>query len=147
MTKNNVTRSIEIEIPAELQYLESLGERLREFLGVIPNLIEPEATRYNIELAVHEIAANIVNHAYVNSSGAIVMSATLSSEPMQINVTLEDTGCAFDPDTVQEPNLGELQEHGFGLFLVRHLMDKVEYQQLDKKNVWQLTKVLSSETI
>lgn len=134
--------SMHILIPAELQYLESLGDRLREFLGILTNLAEPEMTLYTIELAVQEIAANIVTHAYANYAGEISLSAALLDEPLRLTIRIEDTGASFELDDVPTPRLGELQEHGFGLFLVRELMDEVTYHKLAEKNVWHLSKVL-----
>ena len=98
--------------------------------------------RYNIELAVQEIAVNIVKHSYAHSSGEILMMVTLSEVPFHLTVVLEDNGISFNPENVPEPRLGELQEHGFGLFLVRQLMDKVEYHSENGRNRWRLVKML-----
>ena len=47
---------------------------------------------------------------------------------------------AGKPTVVPAPQLGELQEHGFGLFLVRELMDEVAYQADATGNRWKLVK-------
>ena len=62
--------------------------------------------------------------------------------PLQITIEIEDTGIPFNPDDIPEPRLGELQEHGFGLFLVRQLMDRVEYDSSQERNCWTLVKIL-----
>lgn len=133
---------ITVKIPAELSSLIDLGEQLRAFLALVPDLAEPEVTLYNIELAVQEIAVNIVKHSYVHSPGEILMKAVLSETPLQLTIVLEDNGISFNPDEIPEPRLGEIQEHGFGLFLVRQLMDMVEYRSEDGYNRWKLVKTL-----
>lgn len=133
---------ITVKIPADLSSLIELGEHLRAFLARIPNLAEPEITLYNIELSVQEIAVNIVKHSYAHFPGEILMIATLIAQPLQLTVVLEDNGISFDPADVPEPCLGELQEHGFGLFLVHQLMDEVEYHSENGRNRWRLAKTL-----
>ncbi|MFN8442657.1 MAG: ATP-binding protein [Caldilineaceae bacterium] len=133
---------ITVKIPAQLSALVELGEQLRAFLSLIPDLAEPEIILYNIELAVQEIAVNIVKHSYAHYPGEILMSVALSDVPLQLTIVLEDNGISFDPDAIPEPRLGEIQEHGFGLFLVRQLMDEVEYRSENEQNCWRLVKTL-----
>lgn len=133
---------ITLTLPAELSNLYELGEKIRNFVARVPNLAEPEVTLYNIELAVQEIAVNIVNHSYARSGGQIHVSARLGGIPLQLTIELKDAGISFNPDDIPEPRLGELQEHGFGLFLVRQLMDRVEYDSAQGRNCWTLVKIL-----
>lgn len=136
-----------LDIPANLQYVNVLGASVCAFLTHVEQLADPEITRYNLELAIYEIGANIVNHAYANRHGRIRMSATLSHQPLQVTITLDDTGVSFDPTVVPEPRLGELQEHGYGLFLVTQLMDEVEYRPTNVGNTWKLIKYLPVTSI
>ena len=136
--------TLTLDIPAELQYVNTLSACICAFLTNIEQLAEPETTLYNLELAIQEISVNIATHAYANARGRIRMVALLSYQPLRITITLHDTGVSFNPDTVLQPRLGELQEHGYGLFLVTHLMDEVVYQQTDSGNVWTLIKNLPS---
>ena len=133
--------------PAQLEQLEHVGERIRQFLSGVQNLSEPEVTNYNIELALQEICVNIVKHAYANQGGQIGMTARLVEQPLRLILTLSDQGVGFDPDVVAEPKLGELQEHGFGLFLVEQLMDEVEYQTTAEGNFWRLVKILPLDLV
>ena len=68
------------------------------------------------------------------------MTLHLESQPSRLTILLHDTGAAFDPTLVPPPKLGELQEHGFGLFLMHQLMDEVEYSHSASGNVWKLVK-------
>ncbi|MFN8495806.1 MAG: ATP-binding protein [Caldilineaceae bacterium] len=144
---SSVADSMTLDIPANLQYVNVLGASVCAFLTNVQQLAEPETTRYNLELAIYEIGVNIVNHAYANRHGRIRMSATLSHQPLQVTITLDDTGASFDPSLVPEPRLGELQEHGYGLFLVTQLMDEVEYTPTNAGNTWKLIKNLPVTSI
>lgn len=137
-----LSNTITLDIPAELQYVNILGASLCAFLTNIEQLAEPETILYNLELAIQEISVNIALHAYANAPGRISMSATLSYQPLRVTILLRDNGVSFNPAAVPEPSFGELQEHGYGLFLVTQLMDEVEYQQDASGNLWRLVKNL-----
>jgi len=135
---------VSLDIPAELPYVPILSACVCAFLTNLEQLAEPEITLYNLELAIQEISVNIVTHAYATARGRIRMTALLAYQPLRICITLHDTGVAFNPAAVPEPCLGEVQEHGYGLFLVTQLMDEVDYQHTDSGNVWKLVKNLPS---
>lgn len=129
-----------LEIPATLSYIHLLSRCACALAETIPNLAEPVVNLYNLELAIQEVAVNIVNHAYAGQEGHIQMRLQLVAQPPQLTLRFYDTGGSFDPAQVPAPRLGELQEHGFGLFLVRELMDEVSYQADATGNCWTLVK-------
>lgn len=145
MTPAATTPEVFLEIPATLGHVHLLSRCACALAETIPNLAEPVVNLYNLELALQEIAVNIVNHAYADRGGRIQMRLRLTEEPPQLTILLHDTGVAFDPTQVPAPRLGELQEHGFGLFLVRELMDEVDYQTGETGNTWKLVKTLPVE--
>ena len=59
-------------------------------------------------------------------------------------ITFEDTGVAFDPLGVGQPDTSLPAEDrvagGLGIFLVRKLMDDVTYKREGQKNILQLRK-------
>ncbi|MFZ4661115.1 MAG: ATP-binding protein [Caldilineaceae bacterium] len=129
-----------LEIPAILPCVHLLSRCACALAETIPKLAEPTVNLYNLELAIQEVAVNIVNHAYAEKEGQIQMRLHLSEQPPQLTLFFHDTGVSFDPTVVPAPQLGELQEHGFGLFLVRELMDEVTYQADATGNRWKLVK-------
>ncbi|CAN5712218.1 ATP-binding protein [soil metagenome] len=134
--------TIRLDIPADVQYVNVLGASISAFLINLEQLAEPETTIYNLELAVQEVSVNIATHAYANAHGRIYMTASLSHQPLRLTILLQDTGLSFDPAQVPQPRFGELQEHGYGLFLVTQLMDEVEYHRIEGGSVWKLLKNL-----
>ncbi|HQV71140.1 MAG TPA: ATP-binding protein [Thermoflexales bacterium] len=84
-----------------------------------------------VELAMDEACANIVDHAYHGSPGSITLSANI--EPGQkLTFVLIDRGRPFDPDNIQKPAQGkaldELPVGGLGLFIIRQTMDDVRFE-------------------
>ncbi len=135
--------TIRIDVPASHRYLNVLGGCIAELFSRIDGLHEPQVVSYNVQLAVQEICANIVSHAYQGlAPGRIAVSFTVDQAPRRLVVDVRDTGRSFDIDAVPEPNLEEAQIHGYGLFLVRQLMDEMVYTPQGNNNHWHLVKNL-----
>lgn len=85
---------------------------------------------YQIELAVDEACANVVEHAYLGQEqGEMEVSCYLEGKMFVVRV--RDWGRGFDPDAVEEPDVdAPLEERGLGglgLFLVQQVMDEVNF--------------------
>ncbi|MDZ4716927.1 MAG: ATP-binding protein [Roseiflexaceae bacterium] len=140
---------VRLELPARYTYLHILSDCIADMLR-IAELQDREMMVYNIQLAAHEICANIVNHAYADKhmgEGRIHISLALYPWPLRFEIELQDAGESFDPAAVPTPQLQEAQVHGYGLFLVRTLMDTVTYTAQSGNNHWCLIKHLESEGI
>jgi len=136
---------IRIDLPATHKYLNILGACISELLVRVENVSERETIVYNLQLAAHEACANIIDHAYAGDDDPdrrILVTLTLTSRPRRLIIELHDTGYSFDPAAVPEPNLDEAHDHGYGLFLMRSLMDEVSYTSQPEGNHWALVKHL-----
>ncbi|MFA6596081.1 MAG: ATP-binding protein [Ignavibacteriaceae bacterium] len=112
-----------------------------ENLAVIRAFVEEKASQSGIDksviekivLAVDEASTNIIKHAYnYDASTEFVVRVLISKE--EFKVLLTDHGKSFDPNQITDPDmptyLKQRRVGGLGLHLMRHLMDKVEYQKL-----------------
>jgi len=85
-----------------------------------------EHARHQIQVAVDEACANVVQHAYAGiQPGEMGVSCCLDGQDLIIRV--RDWGLGFDPSRTPEPDLeaplGERSLGGLGLVLIRKLMD------------------------
>jgi serine/threonine-protein kinase RsbW len=134
---------IRLDLPATHKHLNILSACIAELLVRIEAINEREAVIYNLQLAAHEACANIIDHAYDNQvERRIAIMLTLAAPPRRLIIDLYDTGCSFDIASVPEPNLNEAHDHGYGLFLMRSLMDEVSYISQPDGNHWSLVKHL-----
>jgi serine/threonine-protein kinase RsbW len=89
-----------------------------------------DAEVYNIQLAVDEACANIIEHAYGGENrGDISCTCTITDK--EFNIKLVDHGLPFNPAEVIKPDLhASLEERkpgGLGLYFIQQLMDEVTY--------------------
>jgi anti-sigma regulatory factor (Ser/Thr protein kinase) len=136
-------QEISLVIPAAHRYLNIISAVIAELLAREERLSEPAITSYNIQLAAQEVCANIVDHAYVGHAGQIELLLRLEAEPHQLVIELTDNGLPFDPTGVSAPDLDELHENGYGLFLARELLDELGYERRQDTNYWRLIKRLA----
>lgn len=135
--------TIRLDLPASHKYLTVLGTCIEEMLQKIDQI--PDTTRlvYSVQLAIHEACTNIIDHAYTaQTPGRIAITLVIRASPRRFVAELKDTGKTFDPASIPDPNLLEGQERGYGLFLMREILDEIAYEALPDGNRWRLTKNL-----
>ena len=79
-----------------------------------------------IELALQEAGANIILHAYERKPGRPI-HAEVRADAERIEVALTHEGCDFEPAAVPAPKFDGSRYGGFGVHLIRQIMDEVRY--------------------
>jgi serine/threonine-protein kinase RsbW len=136
MSRQNDIVEEEMTIPGEKRYVREVSSKILEQLKIRG---VNEDTLFDIRLCVEEVVRNAIQHGSLDGSNAKVrIRYGISGGVFTIEV--EDQGAGFDhgnvPDPTREENI--MKGGGRGVYLVRHLMDKVEYN--DKGNRVKLTK-------
>lgn len=90
----------------------------------------PSTSLNGILLAVDEAVTNIITHAYTEGRRDVI-EITLLVDPERFQVVIRDSGTNFDPKHISDPDMGaqlrQGRRHGLGIFLMRRVMDEVEY--------------------
>ncbi len=109
------------------------------------NLGMSEKDISEIRLAVDEAYTNIIKHAYKNTPAKPVQ-IKLGFDNSQIWISLTDEGESFDPSSYNEPDLMKRiknkQRGGMGVYLIRKLMDNVQYNRKGQVNEIKMVKHL-----
>jgi serine/threonine-protein kinase RsbW len=88
---------------------------------------------YTVETAVDEACSNIIEHAYGGEDKGDI-ECTCNQSQDKLTIILRDTGDAFDPKSIPEPDLGapleQREDHGLGLYFMRKWMDEVYFESL-----------------
>ena len=99
----------------------------------------------NIALAVDEACTNIIKHAYHYATDKEI-DIVISMKKPEFEIVIQDGGNHFNPQRVPVPDMKEYISHykrgGLGMYLMKKLMDKVEYSNQPRKNVVRLIKYL-----
>ena len=110
-----------IELSAVLESLRSgaqfTDEVIAEMLGESP----PPHLGYNIALAVSEALTNAIRHC--QSSGKVILGFSWDCE--NVVITVDDQGEELHLEDVPEPDFEDAAEGGYGLYIIRTLMDDV----------------------
>ncbi|MBN1350591.1 ATP-binding protein [candidate division KSB1 bacterium] len=118
-------------------------EPLREwFISIFKKEdIKGEQITKNILLAVTEIFVNFVKHSTLRKDDLIQIIIRIS--PGLAAIYFMEYGERFDVTSLENPDLSVLSESGYGIFIVKTLMDSFEYTPKandEKPNITKITK-------
>ncbi len=77
-------------------------------------------------LVLSEACVNVIEHAYLGEVGHPI-ELQLSIDDESLRLTVRDTGARFELEDYEPPDLDEPHEGGYGVFIMRSLMDEVSY--------------------
>ncbi|MGN0132097.1 MAG: ATP-binding protein [Lachnospiraceae bacterium] len=114
--------------------IENLSEVMDFIDGFLFDSVCSEKIKNQIRISVEELFTNIVSYAYPNeSNGKVVISCGIlvESGTRMLQISLKDWGIPYNPLKQPEPNFDiPLEERGIGglgIYMVRKLMDGMEY--------------------
>lgn len=126
------------EIGRMATFLEEMGEELN---------LSPEVS-FNIHLALEEAVSNVIMYAYPQGEEH-AFALTVRHVDNRLIFKIIDTGKEFDPtrqpDADVTLSLEERPIGGLGIFLIRRIMQAVEYRRVGDKNILTMVKVIEEE--
>jgi serine/threonine-protein kinase RsbW len=128
-----------IRLPAKTESLE----RLRAFVLDWVNQCGISAqTRLEVDLVLEELLTNVINYAYPDESGDVEVGYAMEG-PKRLCLTVKDWGKPFNPLACAEPALyADVEDRkvgGLGIYLVRHIADRICYRRLGDSNVLEVS--------
>lgn len=137
---------MEFLITNNLAEIEPVVEKMGEFCK--KHSISDEAF-YDFRLALDEAVSNTIKYGY-GDSDIHRIRITLALLDNMLSLEIEDDARAFDPLTVATPDLTMPVEQkssgGLGIYLLRALMDSVEYKRIENKNILLMKKSILPST-
>ncbi len=140
-------KPITVSLPSDMNYLDIA----RAFVAEIGGKVGLDASAiHDLQLAVTEAVTNVIEHAYDGDTNQRIELAIEKDGELFI-VAITDSGqVRFDPNTKPDPDMKEYLSQcrvgGLGLFLMRKLMDEVEFIQEEQRNRVRLVKRVRNET-
>lgn len=129
-----------LTLPNDVQTIQLLNE-------FVDNVCEAagfdisECMRMN--LAIEEAVVNVMNYAYPKGvKGMVNIDATINDKGLKF--VISDNGTPFDPTAKEEVDTTLSAEErgigGLGIHLIRQIMDSINYEHIDGRNVLTLLK-------
>jgi len=137
-----VAHSVVLE--ARMEELEQVRRFVRDFSACQWGEMLEHELLDQLVLAANEVFANIVEHACQGKAGEpVALSAHAERDAAVIRFSYK--GEAFDPSTAAAPAFDGSRSGGFGLYIIRHSVDQVDYEgQGDVRSIT-LRKVLTPD--
>ncbi len=131
----NVAEALEVKFVSDPRWLRPVRLLVEEFTEQAGFSAQ---TQREVELAVGEALANVMRHSYGgDTTRPIDLRCVLRDGAFEVEV--RDDGEPFDVADLPPPP-DELRAGGRGVYLMRTIMDTVEYLREDNRNLLRMTK-------
>jgi serine/threonine-protein kinase RsbW len=135
------TARVQLQLPTDPRFFRIATGCVARLVELVAPADRRQALSHDAQLAVQELCANIATHAYDGrDDGRFDLDLSLAEDVL--HAEFRDRGTLFDAGGVRPPDLEHGQEHGYGLFLIRTLVDDVQYASDHGENHWHLVKRL-----
>jgi serine/threonine-protein kinase RsbW len=139
----NTQIELQIKVPNQTRYLSLIGRISEELAKQLQNYNgDREALANHINVVLTEALVNAIRHANGNDPDEEVeIRITVTDEELVLQVF--DHGRGFNLENISstaEDSQNELEDHGRGLYIMRSLMDSVEYYPVEGGNVLEMRK-------
>jgi anti-sigma regulatory factor (Ser/Thr protein kinase) len=135
---SNTTGNLTID--ADFLSVRKIAEWLPSQLQMLVGLDLAAEVVASIELCIHELAINIVEHAYGATSGRIEIGVGVDHQPsgrhIRFDIIDSGVGFEFDVSTDTAPEVPSIR--GYGLLIVKQLSTDIRYRREANSNHWTL---------
>ncbi len=144
--KSEPILNLDIVVPSNTHYLSLIGKIAEGIAREAAQAeVDREALAFHLNLVVTEAMANAVKHgAQGEPTKTVRICVSIDDENLQVQLYDHGEGFELNAGTSEAD---ALQEHGRGLFLMRSVMDSVEYRRAESGNVLEMRKSLAHEPV
>ncbi|HEX8798243.1 MAG TPA: ATP-binding protein [Terriglobales bacterium] len=112
-------------------YVEIVSPFIDELMRFISKFRKDSEANPEIELAVREALVNAIVHGNQQDPHKYVYVRSRCTTNGELSLTIEDEGQGFESEAVPDPTSPEnlLRTHGRGIYLMKTLMDEIDFEQ------------------
>jgi serine/threonine-protein kinase RsbW len=130
-----------VTMPPKLEEIARLAEAIE---GWCLEAGVPYKTAFEINLMLDELITNTVSYGFSDGREGKIWVRIEHTGPSQLQITLTDNAPAFNPIDAHDPDVEADIEHrrigGLGIYFVKQLSERIEYQALGEGNELRLWK-------
>ncbi|MDP6424387.1 MAG: ATP-binding protein [Planctomycetota bacterium] len=144
-----MTAEVHLKLTGNVDHLRITWQAAEALLELVPFYEDPVQTRYNVLLALQEAVSNVLRHGYGGPApgSRAFIEVLLSWDGEALRVQISDEAAPFDPTEVlgapDTEDATRIPEGGYGIHIIRAVLDHMEYAREDGKNVLTLAKSLA----
>lgn len=121
--------TLELKVPSEVgneRYAMEFAEDVAQAMGFPRDKIE------NLKIAIGEACLNAIEHGNQQDRN-VKVEIDFVMYDARLEIGVRDRGAAFDPKTIPTPDLAakiagtDPSVRGWGVFLIEHLVDEMQY--------------------
>ena len=115
-----------LRVPSQTRYIRKVSSKV---LASLSRYAIDEAKTFDIRLCIEEAVRNAMVHGNRSDSRRMVTATYWVEDDSSLFVEIEDEGPGFSHRDVADPTSDPhiMKNSGRGVYLIRKLMDKVEY--------------------
>lgn len=136
---------MEIRVPNQTSYLGMVGRIGEDLVRQMARYHgDRDTLAHHLNVVLTEAMANAIRHAnQADPDKEIVIR--ISATEREIVIRVYDSGSGFDLSSIPEPSFEQngLDDKGRGIFIIRSLMDAVEYRKANGGYVLEMKKLLA----
>ncbi|HPI38139.1 MAG TPA: ATP-binding protein [Ignavibacteriaceae bacterium] len=123
---------------SELSFVKEEIDKILSKLSLSKNISN------DIHLVVEEAVINVISYAFQDDTEHEIEILVITNSNL-ISIEIIDDGMEFDPINVCDPtdlnaSLEDRKVGGLGIYLIKKLMDEVNYKRFENKNILTLIK-------
>jgi len=127
----------ELSVEAKVENLDNVLDFVNERIEHCTMKIQSQ-----IGIVIDEVFANISAYAYKPDVGGVIVRVKVENNGIVLE--FEDSGIPFNPLSTDDPDttldIDERDVGGLGVFMVKNIMDSVEYIRNGNKNILTIKK-------
>ena len=131
-----------LTLPNDIETIPQLSEFVETFCD--ERMVDMSIT-LSLNLAIEEAVVNVMSYAYPAGTYGEVLVKAIADDKV-LTFIISDNGIPFDPTAKADVDTSLSAEDrpigGLGIHLVKHIMDSVDYQYTDGRNVLTLKKII-----
>jgi len=103
----------------------------------------PSSLVLSLNLVLEEALTNTILYGF-NDDSSHTIDISFTKTGNELSISIADDGLAFDPTLQSDPDVTLSIEDrpvgGLGIYMIKKVMDQVQYQRIEDKNYLNLTK-------
>jgi anti-sigma regulatory factor (Ser/Thr protein kinase) len=136
-------KHLSVSLKNKLEEIPILAQAIEKFAEV-NNLADQSV--FQVNLCLDELLTNTISYGFPEG-GEHVIKVEIALQGGMLVIATEDDGLAFNPLERSAPDTSQgIEERaigGLGIHLVRNMMDEIEYQRKEERNVLVMKKQIN----